>query len=174
MFLCVQVVVIACEWTLLQIATPLWIIPLMVVSAMWHGLYGPEKSGNSMICFFWKFDDFPIFCLENGLAPINSKICFIFSNYGGQFKCIFRHLRQVNFKIFSNHGGQFKCIFSHLRRVNFKIFSNHGGWIKGILSYLRTRNFKILGVFSYLRTLNFKISPTMVEKKTIVKWRFAK
>ena len=30
-------------------------------------------------------------------------------------------------------GGQFKCIFSHLRCVNFKIFSNHGGVLKFIM-----------------------------------------
>ena len=58
------------------------------------------------------------------------------------FKCIFSHLRRVNFKIFSNHGGWMKSVLSYLRRLHFKIFSIHGGWIKGIFELFQNTEFQ--------------------------------
>ena len=56
---------------------------------------------------------------------------FCWMSYKCPTYCFSSLIQIFIFSLFQNfsptmNGGEFKCIFSHLRRVNFKIFSNHG------------------------------------------------
>ena len=78
-----------------------------------------------------------------------------------KFKCIFNHLRWVNFKIFSNNGGQLnKCIFSHLTwpMTNWCLFPNRVyEWYFMLFLCLNWLNFDCPVVQSYLSPYCFEV-----------------
>ena len=89
----------------------------------------------------------------------------IFSNHGGQFKCISSFLRPAYFKNLSIRFRQIECIYSCLRPAYFKIFCSRFGQFECIYSCLRPAYFKIFYsrfiqiecICSCLRSAYFKI-----------------
>ena len=93
----------------------------------------PPPTLNVLQCpyFLWKITNLSCILLHDCPAKSWKMSCIVLyfdfeknlATMGGQFKCIFSHLRQVSFKIFSNHGEQFKCIFSrHFEMSKFQHF----------------------------------------------------
>ena len=52
--------------------------------------------------------------------PFDKTKLQIFFNHGGQFECIFSHLRELNLNIFSSDGGQLECILA----LSFVMWTN--------------------------------------------------
>ena len=84
---------------------------------------------NYTYIFHFKFFDFVLVCQS------------VFCNHG-QFQWIFRHFREVNFKIIPTMVDNLNAMFSHLRAENFKKFANHGEF-ECIFNHLRNGTLKL-------------------------------